>query len=395
VPPIITGMIDTEDILTDERVIDMDEEIKFLDPDTTQFTTMLMKLGSDDAIREKVNWMEDDLFPRMVTLGATAATGDSALQVAAGDSAVLRIHDLLRNMVSGEMVRVTAVNADSNIVVTRGIGGVAAASSITAAKLLIVGNAAAQGATLGDIKATKRVLQYNFTQIFRHPFSFTETQTKIELYGGREPAKEAAKKAIEHKRAIEYSLFWGARGQDTSAAQPRGYSGGLVEYISTNVNNQLQTPLTSPELDQALLTFLQHGSKNKVLFVSPVVSYNLSQMAMSNYRFLDSAKSSDGTLEFGVRVDAYIAGGYGTGIPVIVKRDWNDFPTTNAQYGGWAFLVDMDYVKLRPLRERSTKILNNRQAPDADAQTSEYLTELSLEVAQEKTHGILKGITTT
>jgi len=49
-----SGMVDTETILADERVVDMDPEFKLLDPDESQFMTLLNKLPSKAAIREKV-----------------------------------------------------------------------------------------------------------------------------------------------------------------------------------------------------------------------------------------------------------------------------------------------------------------------------------------------------
>jgi len=59
-------------------------------------------------------------------------------------------------------------------------------------------------------------------------------------------------------------------------------------------------------------------------------------------------RSTPGDQVWGVAVDAFISGAYGYDIPVIVKRDWNDFQTTVNQYGGRAYLVDLDYVKFRP-----------------------------------------------
>jgi len=93
---------------------------------------------------------------------------------------------------------------------------------------------------------------------------------------------------------------------------------------------------------------------------------------------------------WGVQVDAFISGAYGFQIPVIVKRDWNDFTTASKQYGGFAFLIDLDYVKLRPMRD--TRLLKGRQANDADEQDEEYLTEFSLEFAQEQAHMLIKGV---
>jgi hypothetical protein len=97
-------------------------------------------------------------------------------------------------------------------------GRVAFAAHTAGDQLLIVGNASAQGATLGTRKVTKRVAQFNYTMIQRNPYGFTRSLMASKLYGGPEPMKERKKKATEHKRAIEYTLFWGARALDTSGS---------------------------------------------------------------------------------------------------------------------------------------------------------------------------------
>ena len=81
----------------------------------------------------------------------------------------------------------------------------------------------------------------------------------------------------------------------------------------------------------------------------------------------------------------------GIQVPVIVKRDWNDFSTASGQYGGWAFYINMDNVALRTLR--NTSLLRDRQANDADSYDEEYLTEYTVQIQQERTHGIIVGVT--
>ena len=78
---------------------------------------------------------------------------------------------------------------------------------------------------------------------------------------------------------------------------------------------------------------------------------------------------------------------------MIVKREWGNEQAANGQRGGWLVVLDMAYIKKRPLRDRGTRLLRNRQGNGVDSVIHEYLTEMSLEVAQEKCHGILKGIT--
>lgn len=392
-PTITSGAVDTGTVLSAEKVVNMDNEIKNLEPELTQFTTMLMKLSSNETNRERIDWLEDQLMPRLVTLGASATSAATSLAFASGDSATLNVNDLLRNQLTGEMYRVTGITADSAVGVTRAIGGVAAASSVSAVQALIVGNAYEQGASTGASKVVQRTNQYNYTQIFRHSLSFTNTQGKIELYGGRYEVKEQAKKLVEHKRAIEYALFWGARSSTAGTNHPIQTMGGVVEYVSTNKDNENGSTLTASELDLQLINMLQF-CKDPVLFVSPVVAYNISQFAASAYR-----TNTTGAQKYGIKIDAFISGAYGFEVPIVVKRDWNDFnvPTGAATwgYGGWAFLIDMSRISLRPFRERGTKLYPNRQNPGDDLQTQEFLTELSLQFEVEKAHGYFYGISKT
>jgi hypothetical protein len=393
-PTVLAGAVDTSTILAAEKPVSMDEEIKNLEPELTQFTTMLMKLSSKEVGRERIDWLEDQLMPRLVTLAASATSAATTLTLSTGESATINVNDLLRNQLTGEMTRVTAISATGDIVtVTRAIGGVAAASSVSGAQQLIVGNAYEQGATTGSSKVVQRTNQYNYSQIFRHSLSFTNTQGKIDLYGGRYEVKEQAKKLVEHKRAIEYALFWGARSSTAGTTHPIQTMGGAVEYISTNTDNESGSTLTASEFDLQLINMLQF-CKDPVLFASPVVAYNISQFAATAYR-----TNNTGSQKYGVKIDAFVSGAYGFEVPVVVKRDWNDFnvPTGAATwgYGGWAFLIDMSRVSLKPLRDRSTKLYPNRQNPGEDIQTQEFLTETSFQFEVEKAHGYFKGISKT
>lgn len=380
----LTGLVDDNVVLADEKIVDMDDVIAMLDPEVSQFTTMLMKVSSSPAYNSKIEWLEDQLFPRLSALAVSAATADTTLQVTAGQGAYFRAGDVVRVAISGEAVKVTSVATDT-LTISRAIGGVAAATAQTGSDLVIVGNASLQGATLGTRKITKRVLAYNYEQIQRNPYGFTETLLATRTYGGDSMDKERKKKLVEHKRSIENSLFLGARAYVTTGANPVGVSGGAVEFISTNVKDAGSASLTATNLDTYFRAFLQHGSTNKVLFVAPVIAQQISSFARDNW-----VRATPDNQLWGVNVDAFISGAYGFQIPVIVKRDWNDFTTASKQYGGFGFLVDLDYVKLRPLR--ATRLLKGRQANDADEQDEEYLSEFSLEFAQEQAHGLIKGV---
>jgi hypothetical protein len=52
-----TGLFDTEDELSNRRVVDMSERMYRLQPDEQQFRTMLSKIGAKEATREIVEWL--------------------------------------------------------------------------------------------------------------------------------------------------------------------------------------------------------------------------------------------------------------------------------------------------------------------------------------------------
>lgn len=380
---IASGVVATDDIVSNEKVIDMQNRFRLLDVDENQFMTILNKLPSQPAVREKVEWLEDEYFPVLSSLAASATSAATTLSVASGEGDYFRAGDLVRLTSTGEVVEVSSVATD-DLTVTRSIGSVAAASAASGGELLIIGNVSAQGADIGTLKVTKRVAQYNYTQIVRHPFGFTGTEVEIETYGPGDPANEIAKKAVEHKRALENLFLLGGRDYDSSAN--KGWVGGIVqEFISTNVTSGVGT-LSLTALDGALQDIFQHGTMNKVIFAAPTAAAALSNLFGSNW-----VRARPDDKVYGAKVSAFINGAYGASVPVITKRNWGQESTSGR--GGWMLVLDMAYIKKRPLRNRNTMLLKNRQGNGVDSVEHEFLTEASIEVAVEKAHGILKGIT--
>src|SRR4029077_16398153 len=120
-----------------EAVIDMDDKIRKLRPDETQFTTMTSKVSSRVATREKVNWLEEDDFPRIVPAASAALSTDTVINVTAGQGKTVAANDLLRNMRTGEGSGVGSVATDA-VTVARNVGSVAAAAVNSADAFLVV-----------------------------------------------------------------------------------------------------------------------------------------------------------------------------------------------------------------------------------------------------------------
>jgi Family of unknown function (DUF5309) len=383
------GTVSTTEVLQDSMEIDMREEISMLDEDESQFSTFTMKSRKGEATREKVNWREKEYFPRMVTVNGALTNVGTALIVSAGHGQRLRKGDILRNMAMGDAAFVQSVSADTATIV-RDIGDKAAQAWAVGDTLLITSNASPQGADFPETAILNPTLGFNYTQIFRHGYTFSRTARSVDYYGRGAPADESAFKGVEHKRAIEYSGFWGARDlfTDPVTGEPTGVAGGLVEFIVTN-RQDVAGSLTVDYVDNFLKGALQFAGRDATIYASPLAAL---QMSKFNRGGQGTAWRPSRENVAGLKVDAFMSGVYGYEIPIVVKKDWNDFPTTLKQYGGWLFIADHGSIEFKPLRGGDTQLLTARQHPGADRVSEEYLTEATWEVRNERHHSILYGI---
>lgn len=390
-PEVATGLISTEDKLADEAYEDMSPEFALLDPDETQFTTYTVDTSKKSTFREKKTWLEDELPPRLTAVagGGYAGTGTTVnITVTTGHGVYIKKGDFLRNMKTDEGFWVTSVAGDV-VSTVRSVGRIAAAAGSAGEQILIVGTAFAQGADFPDTNMLKRVLGFNYTQIFRNGWNFSRTETKIKEYGGSNPAKEQAKQMTVHKQRIETSGLWGARDfiTDPTTGEPVGFAGGADEFIQT-IRRDVNGPLTMDYLDTFFIDALEHGSKNKVFYVAPLIAMQISKLNRSG---MGSQWKPANESRHGVKVDALLSGALGWEIPVIVKREWTPFSTASKQYGGWGFLLDHDYISQVVLDD--THVLPDQAPKGRDAKAGEFLTEMTWEFQQERCHSLIFGVT--
>ena len=377
-----TGLVDTADPVSNELKIDMREKIAMLDPDVSQFSTMLMKLPQERAKSFKVEWLNDQLLPQVSALSASSTSTATTLSTTADEGSYFKAGDILRIADTGEPVRVVASSA-SAISVVRAIDGSTAATAASAAKLIRVGGSNEQGATAPTAVITKRVAEYNYTQIIRNNYRFTETANATGWYGGPLLAKERKKKATEHKAEIENMLFFGARSYSAGTNNPRHTSGGLLHYVTSESDTDT---LDVTELQTFFRHALEYGSTKKVFFCAPLVAQVISSFLQQNW-----IRAQPGENVWGAKVDHIISGVVGQSIPVVVKKEWKRYGESAGQYGTYGCLVDMEYVQFAPLRD--TALLGNRQANDADEQMAEFISEVSLKVERPETARWLVDVT--
>lgn len=342
-----------------------------LEPNVAPLVALMNKLGSVPATNPKIEWIEDESMPRYTTLSASALSAATAFGPAAD---IFRVGDVVRVTNYGFALLISATAAGAFTAAQ--IGGTAQVSAVSGTELFIVANANAEGASLREIKYPQLVAASNYCEIVRTPFGVTETEKVTTHYGGDEEDRLKNKFGREHARSIEQIAFFGPRSLSNTNERT---AGGLKEFIATNTTN-VGGAMTEAAWQTFLKSGFRYGSERKIAFCSPIAVGALEGYARSNVRVNDNRGA-----DYGITMKTYYSG---QGIvDIVMHRDWND----SATYGGYIFLVDMDAVKYRPLRD--TKLRENVQAPDYDGRKHEYITECSLQVVHERRHALATGIT--
>jgi len=390
-----SGLVATDDPLAADLKVSMADKVAYLDSDTSQFTTMLMKLPVATAKSFKEEWENNEFIPRNTALAASAASGDTTLTVTTNEGSYAKVGDIGKFVQTGEAFRITTVGASAWTVV-RAIGSVTAASAASGTAnggIIIIAGSNEQGGTLPTAQVPQLTSDYNYCQIVRDSWRYTNTAGWTQFYSGDLVANARRDTGVQHKRQLEQIMFDGARSYTAGTNAPRCTAGGLLQYLSTNTTSAGGT-FDKGEIQDVLKTVVEYGNKaRKVLFASPVLAMVLSEFLQDNWV---QARPEDNV--WGVKVDAIISGVTGSKVPVFTKTEWKRFGEgTGNHIGSRGIFVDMDYVRLKRAPDyrgpRYMGLYSKRQAPDADEIAEEYLSELTLIVQQERSHTLLTGVT--
>lgn len=380
----IAGVRTTSNIQQARRVVDMAKNIALLDPNDSPFVTFL-KLAKQDvrvAKAPKIEWLEDDLIgaATQVNAGGGVSITTSSTSIPVDDGSIFSVGDLISIPANSVVYRITAISTNTLTAIQF---GTAAASGTIAdnAVVLKMGNAMEENSQVPGIKTTQETACYNYTQIFRTPVSFSNTELATELYGGKDRAYQRRKKALEHKRDIARAMYFGVRKEDTTGTTPRRTMGGLLSFMteSTAFDNSTQ-PLTYANFNKFVAQpVFSHGSKDKLLIAGPYLMNAINAWAEAKL-----VTEVDPAATYGIRVKNLITG-YGD-LKVIY-----DPLLADGYHTGYGMVIDTDNVRYSYLQGRDTKLNTNIQAPDVDGVIDEYITECSLEVKLPKTHLLITG----
>lgn len=370
----------TNNINTSLIVRDVSKSIAFLRPASTPLMTLLKsKVGSETAYTTKKEWIEDGLMSRWSNPQSAVADGTTTtINVATGTGIQFSVDDLVLNTTTNETVRVTGVSTDQ-LTVVRGYGDASKAAAMTTAhKLLNLGNMNMQGAGAPSEKSNNPTMNYNYTQIFRTPFSVTNTLEAIKLYGDQtELERLHMKKGIEHAVSIEQTMWFGKRNYDVSGSQPIGSMGGVAQFLDGTAN-MFTKALTSAVEDDIIAwcgEWFRYGSDTKVMITGDVFINWIHKLSMSKMNLIQK----DNDKKYGLNVNTLVTP---HGELKLVKH-----PLFTNGIAGRSYVLDMEMIDYCPLNGRDTKLKENIQNNDEDGRRDEYLTEATMQLKNPLKHG--------
>jgi hypothetical protein len=364
----------------------MDEVIHELDPSATALTALLMKLRKETTFSPKYEFLEDEYSPKedAINNGAGYAAGVTTFTVDNGN--YFRPYDIIICVRTTETMLVTA-NTATTIDVTRSWGTVAAAALVDDDPLWIIGNANAEGAGAPEMRTTKIVPKFNYTQIFREPVQVTRTENDSKLYGGKDLARLRRKHGVEHMMQMERAAWFGEKAEDNSGATPRRTTEGILPALETAGSGAVLTDLagaalTANAIDTWTQDLFRYGSSTKFLFCSRMALTSISRLA-----------KTEGVLQmfpsdqvYGMAIWTWVSP---HGVLKVVLNNLFTETETDGRYSGWMVGLDLADISWVVFNNADTKLLLGRQDNDVDGEIDEYLTEAGLKLIHTRQHGAL------
>ena len=258
-------------------------------------------------------------------------------------------------------------------------------------------NAAVEGADASDATMSPTTRLGNYTQIVQKTIKISGTLESVDKAGRKsEKAYQLSKASSELKRDIE-TILTANQGRSAGDASTARTMGAMLSWIKTNTNKSsgttagvdpttigvstrtdgTQRAFTETILKDVVQKVYSSGGNPKILMVGPFQKQAVSSFAgIAAQRYM--APGNEPTTIIGA-ADVYMSD-FGT-MSVVPNR----FMRTRD-----ALVLDPEYAAVAYLRPFAT----NELAKAGDAEKTQILAELTLEMRNEAAHGIAADLST-
>lgn len=376
---------------TDESPKNWREMMLFLFPNGEMpLTALLSKLKNQPTDDPEFNWWEKGLPTQRLSIDNVSNYSDTDTSLVVdtpGATYVKKSHVLLVER-TGEILFVTADPANATtIVVARGKGETAAAAILDGDFLYIIGTVNEEGADAPSIITYTPTKVYNYTQIFKTTLGQTRTAKKTRLRWDKTgPYREAKREALQiHGIELEKAFMWGQRLEEVGPdGQPRRTTRGVRTFITTNVlaDANADGSWTDAEISAAWEEVFRYGSTIKLGLAGSRAIATITQWAKA--KSVINLVPTDEV--YGLKI-VEILTPFGN---LYLKNHplMSDHPV----YRKDIVILDTENLQYRYIDD--TSFIRNIQAPGVDANKDMYISECGLELWHEKTHAVMKNLST-
>lgn len=293
----VSGILSIGDAATNEWVSEYQDTIlvrnaKGMNAGTTLFGLM-SRLKNEPSETTEYKWFERDPVSRVVyASAANASTTEETTTFDDGSGGsvdgIIQVGAILKNVSTGEGVRVTARNNASSFELERGFFG-SATNIGDNDQFVVITLGKDEGATPvnavyeNPVTLNNYIQTYNSTVELTNAFKGSKLRTDIEG-----PLKERRVQALERiARDIELSYFFGAKASKTGTNGNIYYTGGITSSVDATGNGNLSlagggaSGVSLANFKAWLEEFMTVGSDAKLAFAGPKAYSALSNFANS------------------------------------------------------------------------------------------------------------------
>lgn len=333
-------------------------------------------------------WLEDSLLPNTDSIQDPVIASpltETTFTVGNGDR--FRVGDQVQVNGSAEVMFVTGVSSN-NLTVVRGYGGTTAEALADDTPIRILGNAALEGDDAPDPRFTNRIRRTNYTQIFTAAVEVSGSQVAAKQIGlSDELDYQKQERLRELIRDLENCVINGV----SPAANPRGDATtrrtmkGIIPFLQTNLfaNGVNGFPtgtggggdlLTEDQINAALRKIWEDSSGS----IDTIVVGGFQKRRINS--FISSSRAyGESSTRFRDLVSTYESD---FGVCRVVLSRWvpNDA----------VLLLDSSRIDVLPLTGRSFGF--KKLASTGDSESGQVIGEYTLELRNERGHGIIRGL---
>lgn len=349
--------------------------IHMIDPEDVPF---LARIGIDSARTKfnvgvrgtKIEILEDELDPLSTTANQGTTITTTTLSITVSDGSVFQDGHVIK--IDAEYMVVTGVSSEVITVQARDYGGTNAEHA-TGVAISIVGMARDEGDDADYGPIVDITAPYNYTGIYQKGLNISGTMQAIEQYGIDDEMAYQAEKAMPHLlRLVNLMAYHGVR--DAGSGSTRRSAGGLETFITDNTIGAGGT-ITKTDVDGLAEKIYMDGGQPNALFMNPAVANDIRNI-------LDSSSF--------IRVDQ-VNTVFGMKAITTLRTQYFDLELVMDRHCpvAKAYMLDTRKVGYYLLRQ----FARHELAVTGDSDKNEVVGELSLLVANDKSHGIIETIT--